>query len=177
MSNAASAAITVTVRQTPISYRRLGTVIEQNSCEPARAVDPRRLVERGVDLGHAGQQQDRAEAEQDPDPDEADRRQRGVEVAEPGPGDVAEADARETWLTSRSSDSSQPQMMPAATSGMTWGRNRTVRAIVPRRPVATRWMTRAVTSPSVTGMKLKKTTSRKALRIVSSSSGSLRTVA
>ena len=35
--------------------------------EPARAVEPRRLVQRGVDLGHAGQQQHGAEAEQDPD--------------------------------------------------------------------------------------------------------------
>ena len=31
MSKAASAAMTVTVRQTPISYRRLGSVIERNS--------------------------------------------------------------------------------------------------------------------------------------------------
>ena len=35
------------------------------------------------------------------------------------------------WLTSPDSDSSQPQMIPAATSGMTCGRNRTVREIVP----------------------------------------------
>ena len=41
--------------------------------EPARAVDPRRLVQRRVDLGHAGQQQDGAEAEQHPDPDDARR--------------------------------------------------------------------------------------------------------
>jgi len=45
-------------------------------------------------------------------------------------------------------------MMPAATSGMTWGRNRTVLEIVPSRPAATRWMTAAVTRPSATGMKL-----------------------
>ena len=67
-------------------------MIDRNSCEPARAVDPRRLVERAVDLAHPGQQQDRAEAEQDPDADDPDGRQRGVEVAEPGAGDVAEAD-------------------------------------------------------------------------------------
>ena len=58
-------------------------------------------------------------------------------------------------------------MMPAATSGMTWGRNSTVRETVPRRPVATRWMTLAVTSPSATGTKLKKRTSRNALKSVS----------
>ena len=38
-------------------------------------------------------------------------------------------------------------MMPAATSGMTCGRNSTVRVTLPRRPVATRWMTDAVTEP------------------------------
>ena len=45
-------------------------------------------------------------------------------------------------------------MIPAATSGMTCGRNRTVRDTVPSRPDATRWMTLAVTSPSATGMRL-----------------------
>ena len=38
-------------------------------------------------------------------------------------------------------------MMPAATSGMTWGRNRTVRDTVPSRPVATRRMTRRDEQP------------------------------
>ena len=81
------------------------------------------------------------------------------------------------WLTSPGSDSSQPQMIPAATSGMTWGRNSTVRDTVPSRPRATRWMTLAVTSPSATGMRLKNSTSRNALNRVSKSRGSLRTVA
>ena len=63
--------------------------------EPSRAVDPGRLEQGGVDPRHAGQQQDGAEAEQDPDPDEADRRQREVEVAEPGARDVAETDRRQ----------------------------------------------------------------------------------
>ncbi len=80
-------------------------------------------------------------------------------------------------MTSPGKANSQPQMMPAATSGITCGRNRTVRAAVPSRPVATRWITLATMSPSVTGMKLKNTTRRKALRIVSRMSGSLRTVA
>ena len=95
MSNAASAAITVTVRHTPISYRRLGTVIADELPEPARAVDPRGLVKGRVDLGHAGQQQDGAEPQQNPDPDEADGRERPVEVAEPGTGERAEADGLE----------------------------------------------------------------------------------
>ena len=42
--------MTVTVRHTPISYRRLGTVMAE-LLEPARAVDPGRLVQRLVDLG------------------------------------------------------------------------------------------------------------------------------
>ena len=80
------------------------------------------------------------------------------------------------WLTRPERDSSQPQMMPAATSGMTWGRNRTVRATAPSRPVATRWITLATTSPSATGMKLKHTTSQNALKMVPSRSGTWRTV-
>ena len=58
------------------------------------------------------------------------------------------------WLIRPFSDSSRPQMIPAATSGMTWGRKRTVRDTVPSRPVATRWMTLAVTRPRATGMRL-----------------------
>ena len=58
------------------------------------------------------------------------------------------------WLTRPFRDSSRPQMIPAATSGMTCGRNRTVRETVPSRPDAMRWMTLAVTSPSATGMRL-----------------------
>ena len=67
-----------------------------------------------------------------------------VEVAEPGPSDVAEADRGQDLVDEPVRDSSQPQMIPAATSGMTCGRNRTVRDTVPSRPVATRWMTLAV---------------------------------
>ena len=67
-------------------------------------------------------------------------------------------------------------MMPAATSGMTWGRNRTVRAIAPSRPVATRWITLATTRPRPTGMKLNHTTSQNALKIVPSRSGTWKTV-
>ena len=67
-------------------------------------------------------------------------------------------------------------MMPAATSGMTWGRKSTVREMVPSRPVATRWMMLAVTSPSETGMMLKNRTRRNALNSVSRSRGSVMTV-
>ena len=41
-----------------------------------------------------------------------------------------------SWLTSPVVDSSQLQMMPAATSGMTCGRNSTVRAPMARRLAA-----------------------------------------
>ncbi len=58
------------------------------------------------------------------------------------------------WLIRPVRDSSLPQMIPAATSGMTWGRKRTVRETVPSLPLAIRWITLAVTSPSVTGMTL-----------------------
>ena len=56
------------------------------------AVEPGRLVQRRVDLAHAGEQQERAQAEQHPCADHADRGQRGGEVAQPGPGHAAEAD-------------------------------------------------------------------------------------
>ncbi len=85
--------------------------------------------------------------------------------------------AERAWLTRPESASSQPQMIPAATSGMTWGRNRTVRAAAPSRPIATRWITLATTSPRLTGIRLKNTTRRNAFPIVSSMTGSLRTVA
>ena len=94
MSKLARAAITVTVTQTPISWRRLGTRDGDELAQRPGAVEPGRLVERRVDLAHAGQQQQRAQAEQHPCADHADRRQRGVEVAQPGAGHAAEADAR-----------------------------------------------------------------------------------
>ena len=84
--------------------------------------------------------------------------------------------APRVWLTRPDSDSSQPQMMPAATSGMTCGRNRIVRASVPSRPLTTRWITLAATRPRSTGMTLKNTTSRNELKIEPSRSGSSRTV-
>ena len=75
-------------------------------------------------------------------------------------------------MTSPDSDSSQPQMIPAATSGITWGRNRIVLAAVPIRPLTTRWITLAAISPRVTGIRLKKTTSFNELKIDPSRSGS-----
>ena len=73
--------------------------------------------------------------------------------------------------------STQFHMIPAATSGMIWGRNSTVRDTVPKRPRAAPRMNEAVTRPRVTGMKLKKKMSLKALKIELSSSSSLNTVA
>ena len=73
------------------------------------------------------------------------------------------------------SDNTQLHTMPAATRGMTCGRKRTVRAKVPSDPAATLRITDATTRPSVTGMKLKKMISRKALKIVPSRFGSVRT--
>ena len=61
--------------------------------------------------------------------------------------------------------STQFHMIPAATSGMIWGRNSTVRDSVPKPPVTARRMMDATTSPSATGMKLKKTMSLKELKI------------
>ena len=69
----------------------------------------------------------------------------------------------------------QFHMIPAATSGMIWGRNRTVRENVPNPPVAARRMTDAVTSPTDTGMKLKNTMSLNELKIVPRSSSSAKT--
>ena len=53
------------------------------------------------------EQQDGAEAQQDPDPDDADGRERPVEVAEPGAGDVAEADGLED-LVDQARERQQP---------------------------------------------------------------------
>ena len=96
MSNAASAAMTVTVRHTPISWRRLGTRDRPGTPGTSR----RRRA--GADSYRAASilvmpvsSRTVQKPEQDPDPDDADRRQGGVEVAEPGPGDVAQADGGE----------------------------------------------------------------------------------
>ena len=70
-----------------------------------------------------------------------------------------------TWLTRPSEASSQLQMIPAATSGMTCGRNSTVRATTASLLAAIWRMEVAMSSPSVTGTKLKKAMSWKALRI------------
>ena len=96
MSKAASAAITVTVKHMPTSYRRLGTVIAMNSWNQPAPSSPRRLEERAVDPCPCPVSRRTVQKpEQHPDPDEADRRQRRVEVAEPGAGHVPEADRRQ----------------------------------------------------------------------------------
>ena len=116
-----------------------------------------RLVQRGVDLAHAGDEQHGAQPEQHPGADDADRRQRDVEVAEPGRVTPPRPTALSSWLTRPVEASSQLHVMPAATSGMTCGRNSTVRATVPSRPprcVRISWRDR---EPEQTGMTLKKT--------------------
>ena len=104
-----------------------------------------------------------------------DRRQRPVEVAQPCPGDAPEASGRQKLVDLPDFASTQFHMIPAATSGMIWGRNSTVRDTVPNRPRAAPRMTDAVTSPSDTGMKLKKTMSLNALKIDVESSSSVKT--
>ena len=87
-----------------------------------------------VDPAHAREQQDGAEPEQDPDPDEADGRQGRSRSRPARPRDIAQTDRGQGLVDQAVRDSSRPQMMPAATSGMTCGRNRTVRETVPSLP-------------------------------------------
>ncbi len=70
-------------------------------------------------------------------------------------------------------ESSQLQVIPAATSGMIWGRKSTVLEAEPSLPVATRRISDATSRPSVTGTKLKKKISLKALTIVTNRFGSV----
>ena len=107
MSNAASALITVTVRHTPISFLRSGTVIRHELLEPAGAIDPRRLIERRVDFRHARQKQDGAESQQDPDTDDTDSWECKVEVAQPGSGDRAKPNTLEE-LVDQAREGQQP---------------------------------------------------------------------
>ena len=53
-----------------------------------------------------------------------------------------------SWLTVPDFASTQFHMIPAATSGMIWGRNSTVRDTVPKRPRAAPRMNEAVTRPT-----------------------------
>ena len=74
MSNADSAAITVTVTQTPISWRRLGSVIEKNSrIAPAPSICAASYSAGSILLMPVSKQHG-AEAEQHPGADDADRR-------------------------------------------------------------------------------------------------------
>ena len=63
--------------------------------------------------------------------------------------------ARRIWFTRPVEESSQLHAMPAATSGITWGRKSTVLAAVPRRPDATSRIRDATTRPRPTGTMLK----------------------
>ena len=61
---------------------------------------------------------------------------------------ATQADSARTWSTAPVVDSIQLQAIPAATSGTTWGRKRTVLATAPIRPVTNRRMTVATARPS-----------------------------
>ena len=129
--------------------------------EPVRPVDPRGLVESRVAIRHAGQQQNGAEPQQDPDSDEADGRKSPVEIPEPGTSDDAEALED---LVDQPGKGQQPAPDdPGRDNRDDLGEEQNGPAIAPRGPVATRCMTLAATSPSVTGMKLKSTTNLNAL--------------
>ena len=156
--------MTVTVRHTPISWRRLGSVIDDELPDRRRrrpGAPPRRA--RGRSWLIPVEQQDRAEPEQDPGADEPDGGERAVEVTQPRPREPAEADGDSSWLTRPVDDSSHVQTMPAATRGITWGRNSTVRDTAPSRAGGDAPDQDATTSPSTTGTKLKKTMSSNAL--------------
>ncbi|GAB3841494.1 hypothetical protein GCM10029963_12780 [Micromonospora andamanensis] len=84
--------------------------------------------------------------------------------------------ARSAWLTSPFVESTQLQAMPAATSGITWGRNSTVRTMVPAGPVVMRRTRLATSRPSSTGMKLKKMIRMNAFEMIFSRSRSVKTV-
>src|SRR5688500_798711 len=163
MSNAASAATTVTVRHTPISYRTPGIVTARSSANhPAPSILAASYSEASILLmAVTSNTVQNPSSTQTPIMPTAGRAQ----SKSPSQARVRLSSpiASSAWLTSPDSDSNQPQMMPAATSGITWGRNRTVRATDPNRPLTTRWITLAATSPRTTGMKLKNTTNRNEL--------------
>ena len=163
MSKPTSAAITVTVTQTPISWRRLGSVMEMNSRTGPAPSSLGGLVERRVDLAHAGEQQHGAEAEQHPRADHADRGQRGAEVAQPGPGHAAQARRPEDWLTTPVDDE-QPAPRDAGRDQRDDLRQEkhSARQRAPTRAGAIRRIVDATTRPSSTGIALKKMISSKA---------------
>jgi hypothetical protein len=59
------------------------------------------------------------------------------------------------WLTRPVDANIQLQAMPAATSGMTCGRNRIVRVAMPKRPFIWLRMAEATASPNPTGIRVK----------------------
>ncbi len=144
--------------------------------EPTGTVDPRRLIEGRVDLRHAGQQQDGAESQQDPDSDEANRRERPVEVAKPGTGDRAEADGLED-LVDQAREGQQPAPDdPGRNERDDLGQEQNgpgYRSEPPGRHTVDHARD---DKTEATGMKLKNTTSRNALKMVPSRSGTSRTV-
>ena len=128
----------VTVRQTPISYLRLGTVIARNSWNqpaPSSLADsyrPASILAMPVS-NNTVQKPRRTQIPMMPTAGSAvSKSPSQARVMSPRPMAVR------PWLIKPESDRSLPQMMPAATSGMTCGKKSTVRDTVPSRPVATR---------------------------------------
>ena len=98
MSNAASAAMIVTVRQTPISYRRLGIVIDLNSWNqlaPSIRADSYSAASIFVMPVSSRTMQNPSSTQIPMRPTAG---QRGVEVAQPGAGHVAQADRGEELI-------------------------------------------------------------------------------
>ena len=157
MSKAASAAITVTVRQTPISYRRLGDRDRPELLAPAGAVDSCRLVERGVDLvmpvsSRTVQKPSRTQTPMRPTAGSAvSKSPSQARVTSPRPIAVR------TWLI-KTGQGQQPAPDDAGRDQRDDLGQEEDRPRRPSRslPLAIRWITLATTSPSVTGMKLKK---------------------
>ena len=176
MSKLARAAMIVTVRQTPISWRRLGRVTARNSrIGPAPSRRAASYSAGSILLmpvtSRIVQRPSRTQAPMTPTAGSAVSKSPSQARATP-----PSPTARSTWLTRPFDESSQLHAMPAATRGMTCGRNRMVRTTVPNAPVVIRRTMLATNRPSATGMKLKKTIRTIALPMIFSRSLSVKTV-
>lgn len=176
MSKLARAAMMVTVRQTPISWRRLGRVTAKNSrTGPAPSRRAASYSAGSILLipvtSRIVQRPSSTQAPMTPTAGSAVSKSPSQARATP-----PRPTARSTWLTRPFDDSSQLHAMPAATRGMTWGRNSTVRTTVPNAPVVIRRTRLATSRPSATGTKLKKTIRTSALPMIFRRSPSVNTV-
>ena len=152
MSNADSAAMTVTVTQTPISWRRLGSVMLKNSrIGPAPSSwDASYSAGSILLMPTSSRTVQNPSSTQTPMTPTAGR----AELKSPSQAraKLPRPTAERTWFDGTLVESTQLQAMPAATSGTTWGRNSTVRATTPIRPETNRRITVATTKPSTTGI-------------------------